>query len=151
MSQQHSFDLGDRRLEPQKGAPSKQSDEEIVSTIPVREPMPSENLSATSSSPRVPMREAPKPASSSDPGVPLTQEVVEAVFGPVGERTFAVRYWDGTFEPAGATSTPEFTIALQRRGALRRIEPAPLSGDESGRGRSADHHSNPASRRRLDH
>lgn len=121
MSQQHSFDLGDRRLEPQKSAPSKQSTEEIVSSIPVREPLPSENLSATSSLQRAPMREAPEPASSSDPGVPLTQEVVEGVFGPVGERIFAVRYWDGTFEPAGATSTPEFTLAFQRRGALRRM------------------------------
>src|SRR6266496_2485914 len=99
MSQQHSFDLGDRRLEPEKSAPSKASTEELVTSIPVREPLPSEKLSSSSSQ-RIPMRQAPEPTIPSDPGVPRSQQVVEAVFGPVGERTFAVRYWDGTFEPA---------------------------------------------------
>src|SRR5258707_9953245 len=111
MSQQHSFDLGDRRLEPQKSSSSTQSTEELVSSIPAREPLPSE---------RLPMRmEESEPTSKRDPGVPLSQDVVEAVFGPVSERTFAVRYWDGTFEPAGATSSPDFTLALQRPRALR--------------------------------
>src|SRR5258708_26135042 len=114
MSQQHSFDLGDRRLEPQKSAPSRQSIEDVVSSIPVREPLSSENLSSSSSSSRIPMRMDAEPTGSSDPAGSRSQAVVEAVFGPVGERTFAVRYWDGTFEPAGATSAPEFTLALQR-------------------------------------
>jgi len=121
MSQQHSFDLGDRRLEPQKSSSSTQTTEELVSSIPAREPLPSENPSSSSLSSRVPLRVDPEPTSPRDPGVPLSQDVVEAVFGPVGERTFAVRYWDGTFEPAGATSSPEFTLALQRPGALRRM------------------------------
>ena len=121
MSQQHSFDLGDRRLEPQKSSPSKQSSEEIVSSILAREPLPSENLSSSSSSSRVPMRMETGPTRPSDPGVSRSQEVVEAVFGPIGERRFAVRYWDGTFELAGATSTPDFTLAFQRPGALRRM------------------------------
>ncbi len=121
MSQQHSFDLGDRRLEPQKSSSSNQSTDEIVSTVPAREPLSSENLISSSSSSRVPMRMEPEPTSPRDPGVPRSQDVVEAVFGPVGERTFAVRYWDGTFEPAGATSTPDFTLAFQRPGALRRM------------------------------
>src|SRR6266571_5175671 len=121
MSQQHSFDLGDRRVEPQKSAPSNQSTDELVTSIPVREPLPTDDPSSSPLLSRVPMRMEPEPTSPSDPGVSRSQEVVEAVFGPVGERTFAVRYWDGTFEPAGATSTPQFTIAFQRPGALRRM------------------------------
>jgi cyclopropane-fatty-acyl-phospholipid synthase len=58
---------------------------------------------------------------TSDPRVPLSQEVVEAVFGPQRERRFAVRYWDGTFEPAGAAFTPDFTLSFERPGALRRM------------------------------
>src|SRR6266496_2475606 len=77
MSQQHSFDLGDRRLEPEKSAPSKASTEELVTSIPVREPLPSEKLSSSSSQ-RIPMRQAPEPTIPSDPGVPRSQQVVEA-------------------------------------------------------------------------
>lgn len=64
-----------------------------------------------------------------DPSVALSQEVVEATFGSIKERCFAVRYWDGTFEPAGACSTPEFTLSFERPGALRRmlLPPSELS------------------------
>jgi len=64
-----------------------------------------------------------------DARVPFTQEVVAAIFGPTSERGFAVGYWDGTFEPAGKTSSPEFSIAFQRPGALRRmlLPPSELS------------------------
>ena len=64
-----------------------------------------------------------------DPGIALSQEVVGATFGPVNERNFAVRYWDGTFEPAGACSTPEFTLSFARPGSLRRmlLPPSELS------------------------
>src|SRR5687767_1471982 len=64
-----------------------------------------------------------------DPGIALSQEVVGATFGPVNERNFAVRYWDGTFEPAGACSTPEFTLSFERPGSLRRmlLPPSELS------------------------
>jgi cyclopropane-fatty-acyl-phospholipid synthase len=101
MSQQHSLDLGDRRLEIESPTIQKAPAAEIR-----REP---------------PIRETPPPAREPDPRVPISQEVVEAVFGPVQERAFAIRYWDGTFEPAGATSTPDFTLAFQRPGALRRM------------------------------
>ena len=121
MSHQHSFDLGDRRLEPTKSSPSKQSTEELVPSIPVREPLTPEKTQSSSTMTRSPMREAREPDVPSDPGVPRSQEVVEAIFGPVAERKFAVRYWDGTFEPAGASSTPDFTLSFQRPGALRRM------------------------------
>lgn len=116
MSQQHTLDLGDRRLEPQKnGVSAQQGPELLAPSTPVDTTTP---IAIQSPSP---MRETTQPTDTSDPRVPLSQQVVEAVFGPVGERRFAVRYWDGTFEPAGATSTPDFTIAFQRPGALRRM------------------------------
>ena len=129
MSQQHSLDLGDRRLEPQTAGPSGQLTE-IRESSSVREEALPDDMRAPptldEASPvgiaasAFPMRSAPA-QHTSDPRVPLSQEVVAAVFGPVSERHFAVRYWDGTFEPAGATSTPEFTLAFQRPGALRRM------------------------------
>lgn len=75
------------------------------------------------------MPEQPRPRKERDPRVALSQEVVEAVFGPVMERRFAVRYWDGTFEPAGAIPTPEFTLGFERPGALKRmlLPPSELS------------------------
>jgi cyclopropane-fatty-acyl-phospholipid synthase len=101
MSQQHSFDLSDRRDNP--------------STPVLQQQVAPEGHAPASE------REVAVPRLSSDPRLPLSQEVVEAIFGPVSTRHFAVRYWDGTFEPAGATSTPEFTIAFQRPGSLRRM------------------------------
>ena len=68
-------------------------------------------------------------SASNDPGVTASREVIEALFGPVSERTFAVRYWDGSCEPAGATTTPAFTMSFDRPGALRRmlLPPSELS------------------------
>jgi cyclopropane-fatty-acyl-phospholipid synthase len=42
------------------------------------------------------------------------------VFGPLSERRFTIRYWDGTADvpPVGA---PEFTLAIQSPGALERM------------------------------
>ena len=116
MSQQHTLDLGDRRLEPQKNAASEQSGPEMLAPLSM-----GETSAPTGATRRSAVRETPEPTNTSDPRVPLSQQVVDAVFGPVEERRFAVRYWDGTFEPAGATSTPEFTLAFQRPGALRRM------------------------------
>lgn len=104
MSHQHSFDLDDRRQE----SGDERSTGEIV-------PAARADVRKTHE-----MRDSGALATS-DPRVPLSQEVVEAVFGPQRERRFAIRYWDGTFEPAGATSTPDFTLAFERPGALRRM------------------------------
>jgi cyclopropane-fatty-acyl-phospholipid synthase len=116
MSHQHSLDLGDRRLEPQKGGASTQSDGDIIG----REPSALHDAQVALNISTEPMRQA-VPQEVADPSVALSQSVVEAVFGPVVERRFAVRYWDGTFEPAGATSTPDFTLSFARPGALRRM------------------------------
>jgi len=111
MSQQHSFDLGDLRAEPKTNGASEQTGRDMLASPQALE---------TTSNVASPIRETRR-HHTSDPRVPLSQEVVAAVFGPSAERRFAVRYWDGTFEPAGATSTPDFTLALQRPGALRRM------------------------------
>ena len=111
MSQQHSFDLGDRRAEPKTNGAPEQAGRDMLASPQALE---------TTSNVASPIRETRR-HHTSDPRVPLSQEVVAAVFGPSAERRFAVRYWDGTFEPAGATSTPDFTLALQRPGALRRM------------------------------
>lgn len=100
MSHQHSFEFEDGRVE--------------AAHFP-GPPPPAE------SQPLLPMGDTVPLAPATDSGVPASQEVVEAIFGPVRERRFAVRYWDGTFEPAGATSTPECTIRFERPGALRRM------------------------------
>jgi len=70
-----------------------------------------------------------RPTNEVDPRVAPSQEVVAAVFGAIQERRFAVRYWDGTFEPAGACSTPEYTLSFERPGSLRRmlLPPSELS------------------------
>ncbi|HVD61462.1 MAG TPA: cyclopropane-fatty-acyl-phospholipid synthase family protein [Gemmatimonadaceae bacterium] len=104
MSHQHSFDLDDRR---QENGDNRMTGE-IVTAVTA-------DLQQTHV-----MRDSGAFATS-DPRVPLSQEVVEAVFGPQSERRFAVRYWDGTFEPAGATSSPDFTLGFERPGALRRM------------------------------
>ena len=106
MSQQHSFEFGDLKvapdLAPGTSTPTMQS---------------------------LPPRGEERPRTARDPRVAPSQEVVEAVFGPIAERRFAVRYWDGTFELAGACSTPEFTLSFERPGALRRmlLPPSELS------------------------
>jgi len=111
MSQQHTLDLGDRRTEPQKNGAAQHNEYDQLTS----------SQTAGEIDTLTPNRETPQRSSTSDPRVPLSQEVVDAVFGSVSERRFAVRYWDGTFEPAGATSAPDFTLAFQRPGALRRM------------------------------
>ena len=114
MSVQHSLDLGDYGVKP-----SPLADEQPAPHV---QP-PSAQLEAPSLDIGPSSAVAGKDLSHGrhDPRVPLSQEVVAAIFGPANERRFAVRYWDGTFEPAGKTSTPEFTVVFQRPGALRRM------------------------------
>ena len=106
MSVQHSFDLGDggpKESQMSNGEghlqPLATGDHEQVLDIRPPSTVP-EDVSLS----------APPEKESHDPRVPLTQEVVGAIFGPANERSFAVRYWDGTFEPAGKTSTPDVTV-----------------------------------------
>ena len=54
--------------------------------------------------------------------------VIELLFGPVAERTFDVRYWDGVVEH-GQMVTTAFRLGVNRPGALRRmlLPPSELS------------------------
>lgn len=107
MSHQHSLDLDDRR----KDSENPRSD--VIAPMVITPPAQRDTV--------FPTRTLAEERDTPDPRVPLSQQVVDAVFGPVGERRFAVRYWDGTFEPAGATTDPDFTLSFQRPGALRRM------------------------------
>lgn len=57
------------------------------------------------------------------------QSILHDLFGPPASRSFAVRYWDGSAEPAGAVSSPKFTIVLNHPGSLARmlLPPSQLS------------------------
>src|ERR1700674_861585 len=46
--------------------------------------------------------------------------VLTALFGDAGQRTFDVRFWDGTVD-RGANPNPPFTLVLNRPAALRRM------------------------------
>ena len=64
-----------------------------------------------------------------EPGLTASREVVHALFGPPVERSFHVRYWDGSSEMAGRVPEAAFTLVFARRGALRRMlrRPSELS------------------------
>lgn len=47
--------------------------------------------------------------------------VLAELFGPPAQRTFRVRYWDGAIEGPASGEGAEFTICLDRPGALRRM------------------------------
>ena len=61
-----------------------------------------------------------------------SQHAVRTLFGPPVERTFDVRYWDGTVEAAGIGPAP-FTLVLKSASALRQMlfPPTELSLVES--------------------
>lgn len=58
-------------------------------------------------------------SSGNDAARRLTTEILDQIFGPPTERTFAVRLWDGTLE--APSRPPRFTLVLRRPGALRRM------------------------------
>ena len=60
------------------------------------------------------------PGNGADGALEHSREVLAELFGPPGERDFAVRYWNGTVEP-GRRSPAPFTFRLERPGALRRM------------------------------
>jgi cyclopropane-fatty-acyl-phospholipid synthase len=49
----------------------------------------------------------------------VSRAVLAEVFGPPGERSFQVRFWDGSLE--GPSRATPFTLVLKRPGALRRM------------------------------
>jgi cyclopropane-fatty-acyl-phospholipid synthase len=56
-----------------------------------------------------------------DPTVDRARAVIEQLFGPVIERHFAVRFWDGTVDAPPCVGAVPFTIVLRTPGALRRM------------------------------
>lgn len=64
-----------------------------------------------------------------DAGLAATRDVVGALFGSPAQRTFDVRYWDGTVERSEGGVPVQFTLVVARRGALRRmlLPPSELS------------------------
>ena len=58
---------------------------------------------------------------SSAGGLATARNVVAALFGKPAERSFTVRYWDGSEEPPGISSDTPFTLWFRRPGALRRM------------------------------
>ena len=48
------------------------------------------------------------------------RDVLTAVFGGSAQRTFDVRFWDGTVDH-GANPNPPFTLVINRPAALRRM------------------------------
>ena len=69
----------------------------------------------------------PSPQSRDD-ALGHARAVIELLFGPVAQRTFDVRYWDGSVEH-GQAATTAFRLGINRRGALRRmlLPPSELS------------------------
>jgi cyclopropane-fatty-acyl-phospholipid synthase len=51
--------------------------------------------------------------------VAVARAALATLLGPVAERTYAVRYWDGTVDAPG--DRPRFTIVVKSPGALRRM------------------------------
>lgn len=49
------------------------------------------------------------------------QSILHDLFGPPALRRFAIRYWDGSTEPAGVAGSPDFTIVLNHPGSLARM------------------------------
>jgi cyclopropane-fatty-acyl-phospholipid synthase len=58
-----------------------------------------------------------------------TRSILHDLFGPPALRNFAIRYWDGSTEPADAVDEPGFTIVLNHPGSLARmlLPPSQLS------------------------
>ena len=49
----------------------------------------------------------------------LARRVTTEVFGPPSQRPFAIRYWDGSWEPGAAGPLGPFTLCIRHPGALR--------------------------------
>lgn len=56
-----------------------------------------------------------------DSRVATARSVLRTLFGLPQQRWFAVRFWDGSLDPAGAAAEPRCTITFKRPGALRRL------------------------------
>ena len=57
--------------------------------------------------------------STSSTAIAVARRVTEEVFGPPADRSFAIRYWDGSLEVGPADGAPSFTMTIRHPGALR--------------------------------
>ncbi|HEX5387836.1 MAG TPA: class I SAM-dependent methyltransferase [Gemmatimonadales bacterium] len=65
-----------------------------------------------------------KPRASPPRGGPAARAaraILTSLFGPPGERDFAVRLWDGTVDRPGTAGKPRFTLVFNHPAALRRM------------------------------
>ena len=62
-----------------------------------------------------------RPPRTAAPGVARAREILAEIFGPTINRTFAVRFWDGSVEEPLRPDGPRFTLVLRHPGALRRM------------------------------
>ena len=76
----------------------------------------------------VEISEAPHATREDDRLLALTHTILEELFGPAEQRTFAVRLWNGESE-LPITSPPAFTLVISDPGSLRRmlLPPSELS------------------------
>ncbi|HEY8312509.1 MAG TPA: cyclopropane-fatty-acyl-phospholipid synthase family protein, partial [Gemmatimonadaceae bacterium] len=81
----------------------------------------------------VEISEAPRGTGGDDRLVALTHTILEELFGPAEQRTFAVRLWNGESEMPASKSQPAFTLVLSDPGSLRRmmLPPSEMSMVES--------------------
>ena len=57
----------------------------------------------------------------SDPAVGKTLAILNIALGPLRERPYDIRLWDGTVQRGGAVPAADFSLVIRRRGALRRM------------------------------
>jgi cyclopropane-fatty-acyl-phospholipid synthase len=78
--------------------------------------------------PPAPDGEPPRDETQTDEALTHARAAVAALFGAPRERSFDIRYWDGSVEHASAVDAA-FTLCVNRRGALRRmlLPPSELS------------------------
>ncbi len=70
--------------------------------------------------PALPPEGGPSLQPSVDSPLRTSHAILRALFGPSDQRTFAVRFWDGSLD-LPAPEHPQFTLILRRPGALRRM------------------------------
>ena len=70
----------------------------------------------------------PRPSSHDESALHHARAAIEILFGPAGERSIEVQYWDRSIERA-RPATPAYRLCINRRGALRRmlLPPSELS------------------------
>jgi len=56
-----------------------------------------------------------------DPAIKRARNTLDLIFGESAERGFDIRLWDGSVSPGRSPKRDDFSLVIQRRGALRRM------------------------------